>query len=364
MGNYKLHLKMPGLSQSLAVLMAIVLCLAPVGSTAAAQSGGTVESGATIAVRTNDEINVTRSDGRVFSGSVAEDVRDTEGRVALPRGTYVEMIVRQVGDREYALDLESVSINGQRLGVEADTNAVTAERKEGLGANSRTGKYVGGGAVVGAIIGAITGGGKGAAIGAGVGAAGGAGAQVLTRGSSVKVPSESLVTFRLQEALQTSPDRGFSRNGWHYHPGYGTEQGDSSAYQAGLTAGRADRSRGRTFNSRTTQWRGADLRDYEDGYERGFDESVVRNNPPGTANAEVRIGADHYIRWKGPEGSKVYVEEDDGARQLFASGTTGTQEAPWIRSGHKFTFILVDPNGREIARDVNDLRQRRSYNYR
>jgi hypothetical protein len=270
------------------------------------------------------------------------------------------MIVRQVGDKEYALDLESVSINGQRLGVEADTNAVTGERKEGLGANSRTGKYVGGGAVVGAIIGAITGGGKGAAIGAGVGAAGGAGAQVLTRGNSVKVPSESLVTFRLQEALQTSPDRGFSRNGYHYHPGYGTEQGDSSAYSAGLTAGRADRARGRTFNSRTTQWRGADLRDYEDGYERGFDETVARNDRP-TSEADIRIGADHIIRWRAPAGSQVFVEEDDGPRQLFTAGNEGTLAAPWIRNGHKFTFILVDRNGRELARDVNDLRQRRNY---
>src|SRR6187200_1008469 len=108
MGNYKRHLRLPGLSQSLAVLMATMLCLIPVNSTATAQSGGTVQSGETIAVRTNEEINATRSDGRVFSGSVAEDVRDTQGRVAIPRGTYVEMIVRQVGDKEYALDLESV----------------------------------------------------------------------------------------------------------------------------------------------------------------------------------------------------------------------------------------------------------------
>lgn len=344
--------------------MAALLCITPFSGTAKAQSGGTVEAGTTIPIRTNEEINVTKSDGRVFSGAVDADVRDTQGRVALPRGTYVEMIVRQVGDNEYALDLESVSVNGGRYAVQADDSAVTAERKEGIGANSRTGRYVGGGAVIGAIIGAITGGGKGAAIGAGAGAAGGAGAQVLTRGGSVKVPSESLVTFRLQEPLRTGvADRGFGRNGWHYHPGYGTVEGNTSAYEAGLTAGRADRARGRTFNSRTTAWRGADLREYEDGYERGFDETVVRANAP-RANAEVRIGADRYIRWRGPQGSKVFVQEDNGPRQLFASGTTGTQEAPWIRYGHQFTFILVDQNGRELARDVQDLRQRRTYNYR
>jgi hypothetical protein len=251
-------------------------------------------------------------------------------------------------------------VNGRRLGVEADNSAVTAEREEGLGANSRTGRYVGTGAVIGAIIGAVTGGGKGAAIGAGVGAAGGAGAQVLTRGDKVKVPSESLVTFRLQTPLQTGvADRGFSRNGLHYHPGYGTEAGDTPAYEAGLAAGRADRQARRTFNSRTTAWRGVDLRDYETGYERGFDETVVQNPNPNAA-ATIRIGADHYVRWKGPDGSRVFVQEDGGQRVLFASGPDGTTEAPWIRSGHRWVFILVDANGRELARDVRDLRQRRS----
>jgi hypothetical protein len=52
---------------------------------------------------------------------------------------------------------------------------------------------------VGAIIGAIAGGGKGAAIGAGAGSAAGAGVQVFTRGQQVKVPSETLLEFRLQQ---------------------------------------------------------------------------------------------------------------------------------------------------------------------
>src|SRR6202008_1947090 len=97
------------------------------------------------------------------------------------------------------------------------------ERKDGLGANQRTGKYVGGGAAIGAIIGAIAGGGKGAAIGAGAGAAAGAGAQVLTRGHSVSVPTESLLTFRLQEPLRTGfADSSVMRNGRRYRPGYAT----------------------------------------------------------------------------------------------------------------------------------------------
>src|SRR6185295_3195951 len=123
----------------------------------------------------------TSSDGRVFSGSVDQDVMDNRGQVAIPRGSYVEMLVKSSSNNEYVLDLDSITMNGKRMGVDAATS-VKAE-KEGLGVNERTGRYVGGGAVIGAIIGAIAGGGKGAAIGGATGAAAGAGALVLTRGT-------------------------------------------------------------------------------------------------------------------------------------------------------------------------------------
>ena len=60
----------------------------------------------------------------------------------------------------------------------------------------------GGTAAVGAIIGAIAGGGKGAAIGAGAGAAAGAGAQVVTKGQRVRIPSETRLTFVLDNAVR------------------------------------------------------------------------------------------------------------------------------------------------------------------
>src|SRR5688572_963872 len=344
----------------IALLVASLLCLLPLSDKVRAQSGGTIPNGTTIPVRTDDEINVTKTDGRIYTGGVAEDVKDTRGGVALPRGTPVELIVRMVGPQEYALDLESVTVNGRRLAVQSDTAAVAPEKEEGVGANSRTGRYVGGGAAIGAIIGAIAGGGKGAAIGAGVGAAGGAGAQVLTRGKAVKVPSESLVTFRLEQALRTGvPDNGFSRNGFHYHPGYGTEAGNTGAYDAGLKAGRADRQSNRPFNARSTSWRGADLTDYQDGYERGYDESLSRT-PQSASAAELRIGADHYVTWKGPAASQVYVQVDSNPKRLFSTDASGNQPAPWITFGHKYVFTVEDPNGRELARDERDLTQRRT----
>jgi hypothetical protein len=170
-------------------------------------------------VRTNEAIDAKDSDGRVFSGEVAEDVMDRAGRVAVPKGSKVEMVVRKADDKdnELVLDLDSIMVNGQRYSVESESSSVSAG-KEGLGKNKRTGKYVGGGAAIGAIIGAIAGGGKGAAIGAGAGAAAGAGAQVLTRGHNIEVPPESLVTFRLSEPLRSGVrDSGFTRDGVHYH---------------------------------------------------------------------------------------------------------------------------------------------------
>ena len=61
---------------------------------------------------------------------------------------------------------------------------------------------MGGTAALGAIIGAIAGGGKGAAIGAVSGAGVGAAAQVITKGQTVKIPSESRLTFALRQNIR------------------------------------------------------------------------------------------------------------------------------------------------------------------
>ena len=199
--------------------LAVVWTLGFSGIAGAQSRGGTIDAGTTIAVRTNEAIDAKDSDGRVFSGEVAEDVMDRAGRVAVPKGSKVEMVVRKAADNEneLVLDLDSVMVNGQRYSVESESSSVSAG-KEGIGKNKRTGKYVGGGAAIGAIIGAIAGGGKGAAIGAGAGAAAGAGAQVLTRGHNIEVPPESLVTFRLTEPLRAGVrDSGFTRDGVHHH---------------------------------------------------------------------------------------------------------------------------------------------------
>ena len=59
------------------------------------------------------------------------------------------------------LDLDSVMINGVSQSVV--TSDVVESNGPGVGANRRTGAFIGGGAALGALLGAIAGGGRGAA---------------------------------------------------------------------------------------------------------------------------------------------------------------------------------------------------------
>ncbi len=195
-----------------------LLGLFAVATLAVVAQARTIDTGTSISVRTNETIDVKKSDGRVFAGVVDQDVMSANGNVAIPRGSNVELMVKKLSNNQLVLDLESVTVNGQRYAVTADSASMSSGKRDGIGKNKRTGVYMGGGALLGTIIGAIAGGGKGAAIGAAAGAGAGAGAQVLTRGKTVKVPAESLLTFRLEQPLQMgAADNGVLRNGRHYH---------------------------------------------------------------------------------------------------------------------------------------------------
>jgi len=178
-----------------------------------------IPPGTQIVVRTDEPINLAKWDrGRIYRATIDQDVRATDGDRTIRRGDRAELIVRQIGRDDMALDLDSIIVNGRRYVVNAAGEAYDT-RRDGVGGNARTGKFVGGGAIIGSIIGAIAGGGKGAAIGAAAGAATGAGAQMATRGREIHVPVESILTFRLDRPLYVSdrPDSGFDRDGHHYH---------------------------------------------------------------------------------------------------------------------------------------------------
>ena len=142
-----------------------------------------LEPGTMIAVRTNETIDTDRRDNQIYSGIVDQDVRGNDGRLAIPRGSSVELIVRVAHDNDLIIDLESVQVNGDRYAVKTEPNRQQARPDDSL---------------VGSIIGAIEGG--------------------EARGRVVRIPRDSVLTFRLERPLEMGvQDRGTDREGHHYH---------------------------------------------------------------------------------------------------------------------------------------------------
>jgi hypothetical protein len=169
-------------------------------------------AGTEIAVRTEETIDSGKAvEGQTFAAEVTRDVRDEAGDVVVPRGSNAQILIVSSakgghfsGASDLVLDLGSISVDGRLYKVH--TVPLEERGKSGVGVNKRTAEYSGGAAAVGAVIGAIAGGGKGAAIGAGSGAGAGALTEILTKGS-IKVPPESILTFRLDQPLRVTAAR-------------------------------------------------------------------------------------------------------------------------------------------------------------
>ena len=160
----------------------------------------TLSEGTQIKVRTDTAIPAHPTAGAVYTATVSDDVPDTSGNIAIPRGSRARLIAEPTNDGDdTVLDLRSVSVGGTRYDLAA-AGGGKSTGGAGLGANTRTAKYVGGGAAVGAVLGALFGGGKGAAIGALAGGGAGAGAQVLT-GKKKGLPAETQLSYKLAQNL-------------------------------------------------------------------------------------------------------------------------------------------------------------------
>jgi hypothetical protein len=173
-----------------------------------AASGRRLEApaGTELVVRTVEMIDSRKSGAdQAFSALVERAVADASGRVIIPEMSSAQLVIRHVsaggktGSPEMVLDVQSVSIDGRRYLV--STTDLVEDSDTGIGTNKRTAATIGGGAAVGTIIGAIAGGGKGAALGGLIGAAGGATTEVLTKGRDVKVPAETVLSFRLDKPV-------------------------------------------------------------------------------------------------------------------------------------------------------------------
>ncbi len=170
---------------------------------AAAPNNLEIPAGTQIAVRLIDGADSQQDSlGKTYRASVEQPVV-VNGQTVIPRGSDAVAVLSDdqksgkiQGRTVLTLALRSVSVNGRTYDL-ATSNVTKASGSRA----TKSGEIIGGGAALGAIIGGIAGGGKGAAIGALSGGALGTAAQVATSGEHVKVPSETVLNFTLQNPL-------------------------------------------------------------------------------------------------------------------------------------------------------------------
>lgn len=169
-----------------------------------------IDQGTQITVRLIDPIDSEKNQtGDTFHATLNTPLT-SDGEEAVPAG--VELVGHLVsvksagkfaGQSEVVMQLDSLSSAGKTYNIQTDQYS-----KKGSARGKNTAEKVGGGAVIGGIIGAIAGGGKGAAIGAAAGAGVGGGVQAASKSQQIKLPSETVLNFVLQQpvtVVQASP---------------------------------------------------------------------------------------------------------------------------------------------------------------
>jgi hypothetical protein len=169
----------------------------------------TIPSGTTLAIRLVDSIDSeTAQPGQAFRATLDSPLT-VDGDTAIPSGYSVEGHIVDVksagkfaGQSLLVLQLDRIAVGSKSYNLQA-----SQYKRQGNSRTRNTVKKVGGGTVLGALIGGIAGGGKGAGIGALAGGALGGGVQAATKGQQINLPSESVLTFTLQEPLAVVPTR-------------------------------------------------------------------------------------------------------------------------------------------------------------
>ena len=163
----------------------------------------TIPAGMQISVRTIDAIDSTKNRvGYRFQASLEQPLW-LDGNIVVPKGADVYGRLDEsketgtfAGRSQLRLQLTGIVVNGQTLPLVTGEYEVSGKSK-----GESTAKRTVGGAAIGSLIGALAGGGKGAAIGAGTGAGVGAGSEIITKGDQVKIPSETLLDFTLEQSV-------------------------------------------------------------------------------------------------------------------------------------------------------------------
>ncbi len=173
----------------------------------------TIPAGTNLSVRLTDPLDSERNQvGDTFRGTLDSPVVIDEQTV-LPRDSDVKGRVVEVksagkfaGAALLTIELTSVSVNGKTYNIQSNQWS-----KQSTGQGKKTAAKVGGGAALGAIIGGLAGGGKGAAIGSVIGAGAGTGVSAAGHGQQIKLNSEALLSFALQNPITVTPQATASR---------------------------------------------------------------------------------------------------------------------------------------------------------
>lgn len=163
----------------------------------------TVPAGSALRVRLDHAIATdTNRPGDRFTASLAEPVV-LNGATVIPTGATVQGVVRYAassgrlkGRAVLSLALRRIAWSGQSYRIETTSYSRTSARHR-----RRNWTLVGGGSGGGALIGGLAGGGLGALIGGGAGAAAGAVGAAMTGQRQVRLPAESLITFKTRQPL-------------------------------------------------------------------------------------------------------------------------------------------------------------------
>ena len=162
-----------------------------------------IDQGTQLTVRLVDPIDSEKNQtGDTFHATLNTPLT-SDGEQAVPAGVEVVGHLVEVksagkfaGQSDVVMQLDSLSFGGRTYNLQTDQYS-----KKGSSRGKNTATKVGAGAAIGGIIGALAGGGKGAAIGAAAGAGVGGGVQAATKGQQIKLPSETVLNFTLQQPI-------------------------------------------------------------------------------------------------------------------------------------------------------------------
>ena len=164
----------------------------------------TIPVGTLLSVRLTERLSTDTSQaGDSFTATLDQPLV-VEGFILAERGARLEGRVLEAEKAGRLRGVSSLAIHLVRLRTsDGQDVAIQTARfvKEGETSRREDAAKVGAGAAIGAAIGAIAGGGRGAGIGAAVGGATGGGTVAATRGKATVLPSETRLSFKLQEPL-------------------------------------------------------------------------------------------------------------------------------------------------------------------